>query len=177
MTVGYNIHYAHLHWIWHLAIVLPLLFGLLVLLPVVLSELSILKGYADPSHEVLDAMISQSTEFEEDCIFVRNQIRELMHRPELRQHLIGSIKAHKEREQKGRKHFLLGFRGRYGRQVFQQLLGDLKISVSERRLGRMMRFMDRDGDGQVSVLEFLHAIRAGEDFKELEDEVERDLDK
>ena len=34
-----------------------------------------------------------------------------------------------------------------------------------------MRFMDRDGDGQVSVLEFLHAIRAGEDFRELEEEV------
>ena len=51
------------------------------------------------------------------------------------------------------------------------MLGDLKISVSERRLGRMMRFMDRDGDGQVSVLEFLHAIRAGEDFRELEEEV------
>merc|ERR1719313_633402 len=134
MTIAYNIQAEEMNALWHLATILGFSASTSFCLPKAISVLALIQGYSQPDPDVLDAVITESKEFERDCEYVKDQIRELTSKPELRKRLVdklnasaGDVPQHKD---------------------FQDLLHELHINVGERRLQRLVRYLD---DEEVRV--------------------------
>jgi hypothetical protein len=149
MTVAYNIQAEGMNALWHLVMIAGFCASTFYLLPMAISVLALIQGYAQPDPDVLDAVITESKEFERDCEYVKDQIRELTAKPELRKKLVDMLNASAGDaavRQKGVD--------------FQDLLHSLHINVGERRIRRLMRYLDEDQDGTISVDEFIRGVGA-----------------
>jgi hypothetical protein len=147
MTVAYNIKAEDMNALWHLVSIVGFSASMLYLLPMAISVLALIQGYSQPDPDVLDAVIDDSKAFERDCEYVKDQIRELTSKPELRKKLVDTLKE-------------AGGDVRDNKINFQDLLQEIHINVGERRLRRLMRYLDEDRDGTISVDEFIRGVGA-----------------
>jgi hypothetical protein len=167
MHYAYNISANGLVWYWHVVVMIPLALSILVLLPLVISTLAFLQGYAFPDPDVLDAMITQSKEFEQDCQYIKDQIRSLIGKPDLGQPFIAVLKRANTvatPTETGSGFMKSVMKSAHG--TMQDILKTFNINVSRRRLRRLTDHLDRNNDGTVSVHEFLTGIGA-DDMPEL----------
>merc|ERR1719387_2993108 len=165
MHFAYNISNDHLSPAWHIIIV-ALIILQMFLLPFILKNMSLLEAYCCPSSSILDEVIDASKQFERDCDFIKSQLENLATRPRMMQQ---AKKAHKQGKADFR-HMLnhVGFfmttnTRRFvsmtrAHDDFRNALSHFGISVSSRRLARLTPFMDRDGNGSLSVTEFLEGV-------------------
>lgn len=155
MHFGYNIYSAQLGSVWHLLIIVAIVIGLAVNLPFLVSTFAMLEGYALPNPDVLDVVIQESGQYDADRKFVRDQIRRLGARADMQKKLVTAMEA---AQQDGAASW-----GSSGPRKFQKLLHELQINLSDRRLLRLMKFMDENEDGNITVNEFIQAVLAGGD--------------
>merc|ERR1719424_1053912 len=166
MHYAYNISAEGLVWYWHVVVLIPLGLSIFVLLPLVISTLAFLQGYAYPDPEVLDAMITQSKEFEQDCQYIKDQIRSLIEKPELGQPFLAVLKRANTDNTETPERGSSFMRNIGAGATMQDFLKTFNINVSNRRLRRLTNHLDKNMDGKVSVHEFLTGIGA-DDMPEL----------
>jgi hypothetical protein len=147
MTIAYNIKAEDMNSMWHLVTIAGFCASTFYLLPMAIAVLALIEGYAQPDPDVLDAVISESKAFERDCEYVKDQIRELTAKPELRKKLVDVLNASAG-----------GVRD--NKTNFQDLLQSLHINVGENRLHRLMQYLDEDRDGTITVDEFIRGVGA-----------------
>jgi hypothetical protein len=149
MTIAYNIKAEEMNALWHLVTIIGFSVSTFCFLPMAISVLALIQGYSQPDPDVLDAVISESKEFERDCEYVKDQIRELTSKPDLRKCLVDTLNASAGDVREHKKDF-------------QDLLHELHINVGERRLRRLVRYLDEDRDGTISVDEFIRGVGAAD---------------
>lgn len=147
MTFAYNISAEGMNALWHLVSIAGFCVSIFYVLPMAISVLALFQGYAQPDPDVLDAVIDESKAFERDCEYVKDQIRELTAKPELRKKLVDTLNASAGDVRENKVNF-------------QDFLQKLHINVGERRLRRLVRFLDEDRDGTLSVDEFIRGVGA-----------------
>lgn len=71
MHVLYNIEHTG----WRIALVTPIIVDAVVLLPLIISEFTVIKAYYSPEHAIVDSTLEWSTKVEEDVRFVAKQLQ------------------------------------------------------------------------------------------------------
>merc|ERR1719161_3141223 len=127
MHITWNIKLHELSPLWHLAYTVPLLLNLVVHLPSVISQFSLVQAFYIPDPDVMDSTISQANEVEEDLRFLRRQLDERGNWQEKLPKVLNS------------------------KEELANFLKSLNVTFAMERIGRVFQAMDQDASGQLDA--------------------------
>merc|ERR550514_280404 len=134
MHIMYNISaYGLPHW-WHYVFMAPLVMNLVVHLPSVISQYSLVQAYYLPDPDVMDATISMAHEVDEDLNFIRRQLDARAGWQEKVPNVINSSAD------------------------LAKFLKSLDVTFNMDRIKRIFQAIDKDASGQLDAEEFRRAV-------------------
>lgn len=147
MHIVYNInHFEHHHvnvWVWHFSFLVPLVTGLLLLLPLMIVENANIQAFSDPSHDVMDSVIEQVHEAGTDLQFIKTQLE--------------SASGTKSSVLKLFQDADVQMDGMISFDEFQAVLSKVGAKVSKERAERVFTWVTRDR-GEVTYNDLLDVV-------------------
>mmetsp|Transcript_137082 Transcript_137082/g.292786 ORF Transcript_137082/g.292786 Transcript_137082/m.292786 type:complete len:646 (+) Transcript_137082:180-2117(+) len=149
MIVHYNLAREGYSWLWSIFILIPLILSLVVLLPVMITNYTIVKAFFVPDSESIDSVIQTLNQLDHDLQYLRRQWADQG---------LAEAALHADANPTST--------GEMSKEGLAEVLANLGLHVSRARLDRLFMEFDFNKDGAVDFSEIIRKLENTADYPE-----------